>query len=475
MRAVVLCLIGLLFVATIPGAIADGGHNHDTSEKGYHGLALSRSSIDHFTLTNQNGMATTITGEVADATVVAFIFTRCHDVCPTITQNLKTAQLSLDGEDVNFVSISVDPEYDTPERLAAFTEMHGVEWPHLTGTPEEVEPVWDQFLVSVDREYIESHEDGHGDHGMSHADSVTVMMPDGNSSEHDVMLNGWHQLTATSYEEDWNIVTAHPDDQDVSQIHLVTGINGEEAPSDGTWEWELHTWDSNNSIWASSTMAITSLMPQAIAFAPNTTDDATIPAPMGEHASTTIVDVSGNSSSAMMPATNAWHQSMATLSDFEAPDSENGHYMSSIGNVTAPSDFSWWWQLHSWNATSGMWEEAQVGMDDLTDTMHIAWAPNSTADMSIPSPANMEGMDHDSDESEYSTLHTTLTFILDSNGKPRISWSGYQWDVSDFVEDIKKIINGVSDLDSSDSIPGFTFSMVAAALGLAFIASSRDE
>ena len=474
MRVIVLSLVGILCIAAIPSVFADS--NHDSSEQGYHGLALSRSSIDHFTLTDQNGMAATITGEVADATVVAFIFTRCHDVCPTITQNLKTAQLSLDGEDVNFISISVDPEYDTPERLAAYTEMHGVDWPHLTGTLEEVEPVWDQFLVSVDRAYIESHEttnetmDGHGEHDMSHADSVTVMMPDGNSSEHDVMLNGRHQLTATSYEEDWNVVAS------TSELgHSVTGINGEDAPSDGTWTWELHTWDSDNSAWISSSMNIDSLMPQAIAFAPNTTDDTTIPAPMGEHASTTIVNVSGNSSSAMMSATNAWHQSMATLSDYDTPDSEYGHYMNSIGNVSAPDDFSWWWQLHSWNDTSGMWEEAQVGMDDLTDTMHIAWAPNSTSDMSIPSPANMEGMDHDDDESEYATLHTTLTFILDSNGKPRISWSGYQWDISDFVEDIKKIIDGVSNPDSSDSIPGFTFSIATAALGFAFIASSRDE
>jgi cytochrome oxidase Cu insertion factor (SCO1/SenC/PrrC family) len=474
MRTVVLCLVGLLFVTAIPGAIADG--DYGSSEQGYHGLALSRSSIDHFTLTNQNGMATTITGEGADATVVAFIFTRCHDVCPTITQNLKTAQLLLDEEDVNFVSISVDPEYDMPERLAEYTEMHGVDWPHLTGTLEEVEPVWNQFLVSVDKAYIESHDttndsiDGHGDHEISHADSVTVMMPDGNSSEHDVMLNGWHQLTATSYEENWNVVAS------TSEFgHMVTGINDEHSPSDGAWWWELHTWDSENSTWISSSMGIDSLMPQAIAFAPNTTDDATIPVPMDEHASTTIVNVSGNSSSAMMPATNAWHQSIATLSDYEAPDSEYGHYMNSIGNVSAPDDFSWWWQLHSWNATSEMWEETQVGMDDLTDTMHIAWAPNSTADMSIPSPANMEGTEHDNDESEYATLHTTLTFILDSNGKPRISWSGYQWDVGDFVEDIRKLIDGSPHPDPSDSIPGFTFNIATAALGLAFIASSRDK
>ncbi|GIS27440.1 MAG: hypothetical protein CM15mP128_1990 [Methanobacteriota archaeon] len=33
---------------------------------------------------------------------------------------------------VGFVSITVDPVRDTPERLLAFTEYHGVDWPHLT-------------------------------------------------------------------------------------------------------------------------------------------------------------------------------------------------------------------------------------------------------------------------------------------------------------------------------------------------------
>ncbi len=65
---------------------------------------------------------------------VAFIYTSCPDVCPVITQTLKAVQNDLPAElegKVDFISITVDPARDNPETLLAFTELHGVTWPHL--------------------------------------------------------------------------------------------------------------------------------------------------------------------------------------------------------------------------------------------------------------------------------------------------------------------------------------------------------
>ncbi|MCH2172109.1 SCO family protein [Myxococcota bacterium] len=78
--------------------------------------------------------------------VANFMFTTCPDVCPVITQTLAQVQKALApaGESVQFVSISVDPEIDTPDVLAAFMELHRLDasnWSFITGSPESTEQV----------------------------------------------------------------------------------------------------------------------------------------------------------------------------------------------------------------------------------------------------------------------------------------------------------------------------------------------
>ncbi|MCP3980150.1 MAG: SCO family protein [bacterium] len=71
--------------------------------------------------------------------VVNFIFTRCASICPMLTHSMSSLQERYDAEKVDgirLISISVDPEYDTPERLAAYAERHGADtsrWDFLTG------------------------------------------------------------------------------------------------------------------------------------------------------------------------------------------------------------------------------------------------------------------------------------------------------------------------------------------------------
>ena len=72
--------------------------------------------------------------------VVDFIFTRCPDICSPATDNLALVQKSLSGRlrnVVNLISISVDPEHDTPEILKQYADEHGAGpgWTFLTGLP----------------------------------------------------------------------------------------------------------------------------------------------------------------------------------------------------------------------------------------------------------------------------------------------------------------------------------------------------
>lgn len=78
-------------------------------------------------------------------TVVNFFFTGCPGPCVDLTQKVRTLLASFRAEpDVDFVSISVDPEADTPDQLATFARVQGGDFPRwhwLTGTKQQVTDV----------------------------------------------------------------------------------------------------------------------------------------------------------------------------------------------------------------------------------------------------------------------------------------------------------------------------------------------
>ncbi|MET0152404.1 MAG: SCO family protein [Candidatus Binatia bacterium] len=76
--------------------------------------------------------------------VASFFFTRCPSVCPTLMKGMATLQHRFRDEaldTIRLVSISVDPDYDTPERLRAALPAYGVDssrWVLLTGPRDRV-------------------------------------------------------------------------------------------------------------------------------------------------------------------------------------------------------------------------------------------------------------------------------------------------------------------------------------------------
>lgn len=78
--------------------------------------------------------------------LISFIYTNCTDICPLLMHNLQDVQDKLGdrfGRDIFFVSISVDPEDDTPEELRKYGERYNAKagWTFLTGTKENVDRV----------------------------------------------------------------------------------------------------------------------------------------------------------------------------------------------------------------------------------------------------------------------------------------------------------------------------------------------
>jgi protein SCO1 len=77
--------------------------------------------------------------------IVDFIFTSCPDVCPLLTEQLVSLRKRLpQAAPLAYVSFSVDPEHDTPEKLTAFARAHGADfdnWYFLTGPLAQVREV----------------------------------------------------------------------------------------------------------------------------------------------------------------------------------------------------------------------------------------------------------------------------------------------------------------------------------------------
>jgi cytochrome oxidase Cu insertion factor (SCO1/SenC/PrrC family)/cytochrome c2 len=78
--------------------------------------------------------------------VISFIYTNCQDICPLTTARMAQLEDKLDGavgRDLFFISMSVDPERDTPEKMKAFADAFdaGPGWLFLTGKLEDIRAI----------------------------------------------------------------------------------------------------------------------------------------------------------------------------------------------------------------------------------------------------------------------------------------------------------------------------------------------
>lgn len=101
--------------------------------------------LPDFQLVDQNGQPFGKQQLLGHVSVANFIFTRCGSTCPLQTANLARLQRSLTAEPkwahVRFVSISVDPDYDTPEVLTEYARKANADfdhWSFLTGGREAI-------------------------------------------------------------------------------------------------------------------------------------------------------------------------------------------------------------------------------------------------------------------------------------------------------------------------------------------------
>ena len=92
--------------------------------------------LPDFSLTDQFGASFALSDLYDKVWVADFIFTSCATICPPMTVQMAILQDEFVGEDVHFVSFSVDPERDTPTVLRRYADNYGADggrWAFLTG------------------------------------------------------------------------------------------------------------------------------------------------------------------------------------------------------------------------------------------------------------------------------------------------------------------------------------------------------
>jgi protein SCO1/2 len=110
-------------------------------------------SAPEFTLTNQDGKRLGLKDLRGKVLAVTFIFASCADTCPLLTAKMVGIQNRLGssfGTKVHFVSITVDPERDTPDVLKRYADGHKANpagWAFLTGTPVEIRDVAKRYGI----------------------------------------------------------------------------------------------------------------------------------------------------------------------------------------------------------------------------------------------------------------------------------------------------------------------------------------
>jgi protein SCO1 len=106
-------------------------------------------------LVDQSSQPLTLTEIRGKVVLLTFTYSACAEVCPLITAAMVTLQQRLtaaERQQVFFLSVTAQPEVDTPAVLYAYATRLGVDlasWAFVTGPPQAVQAVWQAFGLTV--------------------------------------------------------------------------------------------------------------------------------------------------------------------------------------------------------------------------------------------------------------------------------------------------------------------------------------
>jgi len=127
-------------MSSMAAPAADPHANHKVDTKAAVKRSMITVGVAATPMVDQDGKKTTLAKalEGKKPVILAFMFTSCTTVCPVTSQIMSNTQdlLGADLANSRLVSISIDPEYDTPERMLAYSKKFEAkpQWQHYTGT-----------------------------------------------------------------------------------------------------------------------------------------------------------------------------------------------------------------------------------------------------------------------------------------------------------------------------------------------------
>jgi protein SCO1/2 len=136
--------VALLVLAALGGFATAAAHESAAPTPAASGpvRSIREYAIPAVRLVREDGKVVSLPDEMNDGRpiVLNFIFTTCSTICPMMSSLFAQfeRQLGTDADQVHLMSISIDPEQDTPARLLEYArKFHaGREWQHYTGTLE---------------------------------------------------------------------------------------------------------------------------------------------------------------------------------------------------------------------------------------------------------------------------------------------------------------------------------------------------
>ncbi len=143
----------------------------------FHGMVLQPSDPVDFTLTAHTGEKVSLSDFRGKYVILYFGYTFCPDVCPLTLAELSQAMKILGdkAENVQVIMVTVDPERDTPERLANYVPSFHPSFIGLTGSLDEIAKAATPLGIF----YAKNEVEGASGYLMDHTASVTLLDPEG--------------------------------------------------------------------------------------------------------------------------------------------------------------------------------------------------------------------------------------------------------------------------------------------------------
>jgi protein SCO1 len=158
-------VIRSLAVLTLALLITAGGCNNNTETTARYSAAGETDCLPDIKLADQSARPFSLASLKGKPVLVDFFYTTCPGPCLVLTARMRSIAEKLGdglGSKASFVSITVDPEHDTPPQLLAYAKEQRADrkgWVFLTGTPAQIDAVMARFKL------VRQHEaDGSVDH-----------------------------------------------------------------------------------------------------------------------------------------------------------------------------------------------------------------------------------------------------------------------------------------------------------------------